>query len=83
METFKPALTPSPTVQRIICHFLSWFNNNTHFRERVGGLYGTSFQKEGDSLLGNQETKTFYCMNNEINDAVVHIHILSFITWYA
>ena len=59
METFKPALTPSPTVQRIIRHFRSWLTNNTHLRERAGSLYGTSFQKEGDSLLGNQEQKHF------------------------
>jgi hypothetical protein len=37
-------------------------------------------KKKGDSLLGNQKTRTFYCMNNEINYAVVHRHILSFIT---
>jgi hypothetical protein len=80
METFKPALTPSPTVQRIIRHFIRRFNNNKT-------LPRTCWQSVWDIILKNWEIhcweirkqNTFYFADNEINYVLVHLHILPFI----
>ena len=82
METFKPAPTPSPTVLHIIRHFLSWFNYGTHFRERAIVCMGHQFKNREIHFWEIKKQNAFYCTVNEINYAVVHLHILSFIIWY-
>lgn len=79
METFIPALTPSPTVQRIIRNFLSWFNNNTHVCERVGSLYGTSLQKEVRFTSGKSRNKNSLLYQQWNQLLCIHTHILSLI----
>lgn len=58
MENFKPAPTPSSTVQRIIRHLLSWFNNTTS-ANALAVCMGHHFKKRGIHFWEIKKQKHF------------------------